>query len=294
MVSVIMRSKDSAATIGAALAALFAQRYRDVEVLLVDSGSTDATLAIAARWPVRVIHIRADEYVPGPVLNRAIAAARGELVVFQNSDVVPLAPDVLDRLVGAFADPAVQAAFCRQIPYPDASSWVRRDYAAAFPARGEAPAWLPLSLCMAAMRRSIWAARPFYGAAWGSEDVEWGRWARRAGHRIAYLPDAPVMHSHDYTLRQLYGRMFVEGEADAFMTGRAPAALRALRRAGAAATRDAIYCARRRDWRGLFAAPVRRAVYQLARWRGERLGARRLRTGDRDAGAGQRVEQARR
>ena len=147
-ISVVMRTKDSAWVVDRALAGLFSQTLGpkgspasigDVDLLVVDSGSTDATIDIVSKWPCRVTRIPASSYFPGPVLDAAIADTRGEIVVFQNSDVVPLTRDALARLVAPFEDPRVSATFARQVPRPDAHTWVRRDYAVAFPARGLPP-----------------------------------------------------------------------------------------------------------------------------------------------------------
>ncbi|MDX1932665.1 MAG: glycosyltransferase family A protein, partial [Capsulimonadales bacterium] len=216
--TVLMRSKNSDWVIGQALAGLFAQNYTDFELLVVDSGSTDRTLEYVAAYPCRLERIKPENYYPGAVLNQAIEGTNTELIVFLNSDCVPLCAETLGRLVAAFDDPSVMAAFGRQVPRPEADGWVRRDYAQAFPETGDAPPWITFSLPIAAIRRSAWEKRKFYTDAWGSEDTEWGNWARQQpGWKVAYVPEAITMHSHNYTLRQLYGRRFIEGEADAFI-----------------------------------------------------------------------------
>ena len=195
-VSIVMRTKNADWVVGQALAALYSQTFTDFELIVVDSGSTDGTLDIVRRYPCDLVEIAADSYIPGPVLNNAIERASGEIIVFQNSDVVPLDDGCLGRLVAAFDDAEVQAAFARQVPRPEAHAWVRRDYAQSFPTRGEAPPWMTFSLPLAAMRRSVWCERPFYEEAWASEDSEWGHWARSNGHRIAYVPSKErPMHS---------------------------------------------------------------------------------------------------
>lgn len=284
-VAVVMRTKDSAWVVDQALAGLFAQRFRDFELLVVDSGSRDATLEVVGRYPCRLERIAPKAYFPGSVLNDAIRRTDAEIIVFQNSDVVPLSPHALERVLAPLSDPAVVASFARQVPRPEADAWVRRDYDVAFPATGDAPEWMALSLPFAAIRRSAWEAHPFYEDAWASEDTEWGRWAKRAGHAIRYVPDAVVMHSHNYTLRQIYGRRFVEGEADAFIERTPASLLRALRAFAASVVHDLR--------RGDFTSPVRRAVYHWAYVAGRRLGERRLAEGDRDRAKGQAVVLAR-
>jgi rhamnosyltransferase len=288
-VSIIMRSKDSAWVIGQALAGLFSQRRKDFELLVVDSGSTDATLEIAGRFPCRVIRIPPQDYFPGEVLNRAIQQVAGELLVFQNSDVVPLVPEALDRLLRPLEAGEADATFARQVPRPEAHTWVRRDYAASFPPSGAPPPWMAWSLPFAAMRRSAWEQHPFYVDAWGSEDAEWGHWARRNGLTVRYVPESLVMHSHNYTLRQLYGRRFIEGEADAFILGGRVSLPVLARRLGRAWARDAAVHLAARDLPGLVLSIPRRFVYHWAYQQGHALGERRRETGSRDASIGQRV-----
>jgi rhamnosyltransferase len=290
-----MRSKDSDWVIAQALGSLYSQTFRDFELVVVDSGSTDRTLEIVRQYPCRLVQIPAADYVPGAVLNRAIAGCRGDRLVFQNSDAVPLSPHALARLLAALDDPGVDAAFGRQVPRPEARGWVRRDHAESFPAAGPAPAWMPYALPFAAMRRAAWERHAFHTEAWGSEDTEWGTWARRHGRTIRYVADAIVMHSHNYTLRELYGRRFIEGEADAFIRGDRDSIPRLARRVLGSALRDVVDHARhagdagRRDLAGLCAAPVRRAVSHYGYFRGHRHGEARLACGGGDAGRSQRV-----
>ncbi|NPC68736.1 glycosyltransferase family 2 protein [Corallococcus exiguus] len=288
-VTVIMRSKDSAWVIGQALSGLFSQARKDFELLVVDSGSRDATLDIVSRFPCQLIRIDAGAYFPGVVLNRAIREAQGDIIVFQNSDVVPLTPQALDRLLEPIERAEADATFARQLPRPEAHTWVRRDYEVAFPEQGAPPPWMTYSLPFAAMTREAWLKQPFYEDAWGSEDTEWGHRARGHGLRVRYVSDAWVMHSHNYTLKQLYGRRFIEGEADAFIREE-PASLTGLaRKLGASWARDAVAHIRARDAAGLALSVPRRLVYHWAYWKGHQWGEQRLRSGNADASVGQRV-----
>jgi rhamnosyltransferase len=284
-----MRTKDSESDLQQVLPALFCQDYPAFDLLVVDSGSEDGTLDALRRYPCRVERIRAEDYYPGPVLNRAVAQAKTEIVVFQNSDVVPLRPDALRQLVGAFRDPGVQAAFARQVPRPEAESWVRRDYSKAFPSAGEAPDWLPLSLPFAAMRRSAWRQQPFYDEAWGSEDTAWGELARQRNWVVRYVPESVVMHSHNYTMKQLYGRKFIEGEADAFIYGRRATLGRMLLASIRSSCRDLAYHLARGEIAAAVTAPVRRTVESWAHFRGHRHGQRRREHNDHDTSVGQRT-----
>lgn len=291
-ITVIMRTKNSDWVVGQTLAALFSQTVTDFELLVVDSGSTDRTLEILSDYPCRIIKTKPESYFPGAVLNMAVEASRTETVVFLNSDTVPLSQHCLARLLAALEDRVVQAAYARQIPRPEAAPWVRRDYISSFPDRPTPPPWITLSLPMAAMRKSIWKEHRFYTDAWASEDSEWGHWARRQGYIIRYVPEALVMHSHNYTLRQAYGRRFVEGEADAFIFGQRVTLGKAVGRACRAAVGDLLYQLQhggRGELLELVQAPVRRACGQWAYYRGHRLGYRRIKQGDSDTTVGQQT-----
>ena len=217
LVSVIMRSRNSDWVIAQAIGALYSQTFKDFELIIVDSNSKDRTLEIIQEFPAELIKIKSSEYYPGTVLNMAIKEAKGKILIFQNSDAVPINQFTLERLISPLENPEIQATFARQIPRPDAALWVQREYEASFPDVAETPFWITLSLPMAAMRKSAWEEHNFYADAWGSEDSEWGHWAKQNGLKIKYVKDAMIMHSHNYSLRQLYGRKFIEGEADAFI-----------------------------------------------------------------------------
>jgi rhamnosyltransferase len=287
--SVIMRTKNSDWVVEQALRAMHSQTIREFELVVVDSGSTDRTLDIVRRYQPKLIEINPSAYIPGAVLNQAIQQASGDILVFQNSDTVPLHSFALERLLEPLHAPNVVATFARQVPRPEAASWVRRDYEASFPAAGEAPQWMPLSLPLAAMHRWAWERHPFHTAAWGSEDVEWGVWAKREGYGVRYVPRCVVMHSHNYTLRETFGRRFIEGEADAFIHGHRNSPLDVARRILGSTVRDMAYQVRIGDWREFIAAPARRTAFHLGYHYGHKHGERRRSGASVDTQLGQRL-----
>lgn len=288
-ISVVMRTKNADWVVEQALRALHTQTIRNFQLVVVDSGSTDRTLDIVREYHPLLIEIPSAAYIPGAVLNQAIEKSNGEILVFQNSDTVPMIPDALERLVDTFDDRRVVASFARQIPRPEAASWVRRDYAASFPDHDTAPQWMPYSLPFAAMRRSIWDKHHFHSAVFGSEDIEWGIWARRAGYVIRYVPQAIVMHSHNYTLREAFGRRFIEGEADAFIYENESSLAKSALRIISSSARDIGYQRQLGDWRGILESPFRRTAFHLGYHLGHRHGERRRNGNSQDSKLGQRL-----
>jgi cellulose synthase/poly-beta-1,6-N-acetylglucosamine synthase-like glycosyltransferase len=108
-VSIIVPAYDEAVGIAAAVTSLAASRYRDVEVIVVDDGSTDGTADVVRSLGlagVRVVE-QANQGKPA-ALNTGIAAARGDIVVMVDGDTV-FEPDTVAHLVQPFADPTVGA-----------------------------------------------------------------------------------------------------------------------------------------------------------------------------------------
>lgn len=113
--SVVVPARDAADTIGDQLAALAGQSYRGAwEVVVADNGSTDATRRRAARWQRRlpaltVVDASARRGV-AHARNVGLRAARGDLLLICDADDV-VAPDWLDRMVGALDDHPIVTGF---------------------------------------------------------------------------------------------------------------------------------------------------------------------------------------
>lgn len=91
MLSVIVPARDAAATIGATLAGLAAQELDgELEVVVVDNGSLDATADLAEAAGVRVIR-RVRGAGAGTARNDGVAATTAPLLAFTDADCVPTA-----------------------------------------------------------------------------------------------------------------------------------------------------------------------------------------------------------
>ena len=276
--SILVRAYNDEALIARTLAGIFAQKVDfPFEVIVCDDNSTDRTREIAAQFPVRFFERPAGPYKPGRTLNALVAAAQGELVVFNNSDAIPLDDNWLAALARPLlADCAAPVfAFANQLPRPDAQALVRKDSERAFGDGKVQATWrFFFSLASSATWRRLLLETPFDEAIQYSEDVEWTwRNSRRAVDpvRIVYCPAAHVEHSHNYTLAQLKRRFHGEGVADRTIFGDRPSLVRELVGAARETVRDWAYLLpRSADWRELPSAPVRRLVQRLSHWRGMR------------------------
>jgi len=83
-VSIVMGTLDAGRFLATALASIREQTFDDVEIVIVDGGSTDDTLAVAEEYDARVLHQRGEGLFEA--WNEGVAAARGELIGFLDSD----------------------------------------------------------------------------------------------------------------------------------------------------------------------------------------------------------------
>src|SRR6266542_56515 len=102
--SIIIRAYNEEKHIGRLLEGIRQQTLKDVEIILVDSGSTDGTVPVAESFGARIVHIRPDEFTFGRSLNYGIKAAQREFIVIASAHVYPVYPDWLETLLRPFQD----------------------------------------------------------------------------------------------------------------------------------------------------------------------------------------------
>jgi len=281
-ISVLVRARNDEPFIERTLKGIFSQTLEPFEVIVCDDASTDRTREIAAKFPVRFVERPAGPYKPGRTLNALVREAKGDIVVFNNSDAVPLDANWLSELVKPLIEsrgntspsttPSV-FAFANQLPRSDAQALVRKDSERAFGDGKVQATWrFFFSLASSATWRKTLIETPFDEEIQYSEDVEWTwRNSRRANDpvKIVYCPASHVEHSHNYTLRELARRFRGEGVADRTIFGDRPSFVREFVGAARETLRDWAYLASRpADWLEIPSAPIRRLVQRLSHWRG--------------------------
>ena len=192
-VSVVVRAKDEGESIGRTLD-LLARQSRAHEVVLVDSGSTDATVEIARdRGVSRIVEIPAETFTFGGSLNTGCAAASGEILVALSAHAFPTDPEWLERIVSALGDERV-ACVCGQQFGPDGSvlaEAVRQDAALA----RSRPDW-GYSNAAGAFPRNLWEQYEFRADLPATEDKEWALHWLDQGYFCVLGPEYLVEHDH--------------------------------------------------------------------------------------------------
>lgn len=213
-VSIIVRSFNEQGHIGRLMQGIFLQSHRDFEVVLVDSGSTDRTVELACRWPVRVVHVQPEEFSFGRSLNLGCEAARGEYLVFISAHCHPVRSTWLAKLVEPLRSPGTAASYGKQRGAPSSRYSERRLFAQWFPDYSVPKQTTPfMNNANAAIRRSLWKTLRFNEELTGLEDLDWARRAMERGYTLAYVAEAEIVHIHQESYRRIYRRYLREGMA---------------------------------------------------------------------------------
>ena len=234
-ITVAVPVRDGGELLAETLAGVRAQRIGiDVELIVCDSGSRDGSVALARSYGAEVIEIPSENFSHGSTRNLLMECSHGQHVAFLSQDAVPAGDQWLARLLRGFSLAVdVGIVFGPYQPRRDASPMVARELLEWFaslapdgrpridrlaPAERDAPASALLGRrgfftdangCVA---RAAWESVPFRPVAY-AEDHFLAHDMLRTGFAKVFLPDAAVIHSHEYSGWDWLRRSFDEARA---------------------------------------------------------------------------------
>lgn len=125
-VSVIIPAKNAGDEFRFLLAMLKNQQgFRKVEIVVVDSGSTDGTVAIAEAFGARIVHLPPEEFTHSHARNLGAENASGDYLLFTVQDALPPSERWLYELFYALKENGAVAASCAEFPREDADLFYR-------------------------------------------------------------------------------------------------------------------------------------------------------------------------
>ncbi len=206
--SVIIRTKNEQKWLGAVLEKLGAQTYRDFEVVVVDSGSTDATCAIAQKHHARIVHIDPHDFSYPYASNVGCRHAHGtKYLCFLSGHSVPISRTWLADGIAHFRDENVAGVYGGVWALPDGhflekvifnERLGRRAIRKQIAVQNVTAYRMGLLGCTnAIVRRSLWEKHHFdevYGM--GGEDSAWAAHWLSAGYHFIRDQKFSVYHSH--------------------------------------------------------------------------------------------------
>ena len=212
-VSIIFRALNEEKWFDEALKACKRQKCDgiDLEIILVDSGSTDRTLEIAEAHGCRIVHIKKSDFTFGRSLNYGCEAATGDFLVFISAHCIPKHEYWLTNLVRPLQDGVCDYAYGRQFGHDVTRFSEHQVFAQYYPETDKMPQeGFFVNNANSALRREVWEKHRFDEAVTGLEDMVLGKAIRKEGGAIAYIADAPVYHIHEETLSQTRRRYYRE------------------------------------------------------------------------------------
>ena len=180
------------------------------EVILVDSGSTDSTVAIAKSMGAKVVHIKKDDFSFGRALNIGCEAAKGDVLLFASAHVYPLYTDWLERMIKPFLNTKVALVYGRQEGNEFTRFSEHQVFTQWFPAKSNYKQETPFcNNANCAIRKDLWNGQPFNELLTGLEDLDWAEKIMSKGFTIVYESEASIIHVHEETsinIRNRYER----------------------------------------------------------------------------------------
>lgn len=189
------------------------------ELIVIDSSSEDNTVEIVKQYTKNVIVIPQDEFDHGGTRSKAAKLAQGDILVYLTQDALPFDEHTIENIVNVFNNDKVGAAYGRQVPYPDTNIFGKHlrefnysdtSYLRSLEEKrifGIKTAFLSDSF--ASYRKSALEDIGWFkdGLILG-EDAYAGAKLILDEYSLAYVSEAKVYHSHDYSIWQEFKRYF--------------------------------------------------------------------------------------
>ncbi|NNC37511.1 MAG: glycosyltransferase [Hyphomonadaceae bacterium] len=182
-----------------------------MEVVLVDSGSTDRTLEIAAKYNCRITHIKKSDFSFGRSLNQGCDFARGNYLVFISAHCIPANQDWLLNLIRPLIEHKASYSYGRQLGHDVSQFSEKQIFAKYFPGESHIPQeGFFINNANSAIIADVWKEYRFDESVTGLEDMVLGKQLVNSGHKIAYVADAPIIHVHEESYEQTIIRYYRE------------------------------------------------------------------------------------
>jgi glycosyltransferase involved in cell wall biosynthesis len=126
LVSIIIPTYNRAKLLKEAVDSVLTQTYRDLEIIVVDDGSTDETSALMATYGERVRYIRQENAGVSAARNRGICASTGKYIGFLDDDDTYLATKIERQVEYLTKHPEIGFVHCRYYVMDEAGNYLHK------------------------------------------------------------------------------------------------------------------------------------------------------------------------
>jgi rhamnosyltransferase len=219
-VSVVIPTRNAEQYIQDLLDKLCSQNVTVREIIIIDTDSEDRTVEMCSKYDrVKIIKIKQSEFDHGGTRNLGARSSSGDYIVFLTQDAIPENESFIEKLLKPFNDPRIAAVYGRQIAREDAHPIEKFAREFNYPKHDILKSKKDINnlgiktffftdVCSAFRNSDFEAVGGFPENVIMNEDMIIASKLILSDRMIGYAWEAAVLHSHDYTLRQVFGRYF--------------------------------------------------------------------------------------
>lgn len=223
-ISIIVPTLNASVYIEKLLSLLRVQDTKPLEIIIIDSSSRDNTIDIAKRFGAKTMVIPGHTFNHGKTRNLAAVEAKGDILVFMTQDALPQDNTLLSKLTAPLQISDVAATFGRHVPRSDASPLEVFARQFSYPDTASIKGIDDITLygiktfrfsnvCSAIKKELFIEAGMFPEGIRANEDMLMAAILILNGYKVAYVPQAMVIHSHNYSLSQQFRRYYNIGSS---------------------------------------------------------------------------------
>lgn len=195
-VSFVIRTKNEGKFIGKVLGLLQKQTYQDFEIIIVDSGSTDKTLEIVKKFPVKLIQVKSQNFNFSYALNLGISKAKGRFIAIISGHSIPIIDTWLEDTVNLFKDKKIAGISGYYSDKVIGYFWrpLERILFSNYAEKVDFSPWMTNTNAL--IRKDLWEKYHFDESLSGCEDYDWAKEMLSRGYNVVKYKPFSVFHSH--------------------------------------------------------------------------------------------------
>lgn len=201
--------------------------FTNIEIIIVDSGSTDGTLDVAKRFNVKIIRIKPEDFSHSYARNLGAQHASGDFLLFTVQDALPPSDTWLHEMFTVLNDNQVAAVSCAETPREDADLFYRQicwnHYNFLEVQNADRIFSLPSIQNHVSLRRNgqlsdlanLISRKLFEQYQYRlnyAEDIDLGIRLIKDGHKLAFLGTTRIIHSHNRPAYYFLKRGYVDNQ----------------------------------------------------------------------------------